>query len=65
MNPIDRRLVEALKKSPYVKIVFEFGHDEMLIEAKDKILSLLKLVARWGIWNKLFTLKPSVNSVMN
>ena len=39
MNPIDRRLVEALKKSPYVKIVFEFGHDEMLIEAKDKILS--------------------------
>ena len=39
MNPVDRKIVEALKRSPYVKITFEFGYDKTVLEMKDKMLS--------------------------
>lgn len=52
MNPIDRRLVEALKKSRYVKIIYEFGNEEMLIEAKDKILAHEVGIAVQGYINR-------------
>lgn len=40
MNKIDRRIVEAIKKSPYIRVVFEFGDGPTEIEVKgDKLYS--------------------------
>lgn len=39
LNPIDRRYVEAMKKSPYIYITFEFGFEETTLEMKDKLLA--------------------------
>ena len=40
MKPtLDRRLIEALKLSPYVSVTFEFGDKPTMIKVTDKLFS--------------------------
>ena len=40
MTAVDRQLVEALKKSPYVEVTFEMGYEKVTIPFKeDKLLA--------------------------
>ena len=40
MEPtLDRRLIEALKLSPYVSVTFEFGDQPTQIDLRDKLLA--------------------------
>ena len=39
MEPIDRRLIEALKLSPYVKVIFEYGDGPTEIDVREKLFS--------------------------
>ena len=38
-STLDRRLIEALKLSPYVSVTFEFGGQPTQIDLRDKLLA--------------------------
>ena len=53
MTPVDRILVEALKKSSFVDITFEYGHDKVTIPFKgDKLLAHDVAIAVQGHINR-------------
>lgn len=36
---IDRQLIEALKLSPYVKVIFEYGDKPTMLDVREKLFS--------------------------